>query len=224
MKSGKTTAVVLKKGRTEIRLDLAELRKVLLYLRALQHEARRTIIGLLEREEKLNVTDLFIRLRSEQSVVSQHLTYLRKARSVSTHRQGKYIYYSLNPEGLAKIARFVDELCPPAAPSAASTTEPLTDHLLPPLDRLDTVFGIYRALAHPLRLRILEFLDKNKKPHVNKIYNALKIEQSITSQHLRVLRESGLVEFEREGKLVHYGIAYPRAKEVVQKAAAFLKS
>ncbi len=217
MKSGKTTVVVLKKGRTEIRLDLAELRKVLVFLRALQHEARRTIIGLLEREERLNVTDIFIRLRSEQSVVSQHLTYLRKARSVNTHRQGKYIFYSLNPEGLAKIARFVDDLCPP-------TTAPADADKLPPLDRLDKVFGIYRALAHPLRLRILEFLDKNKSVNVNKIYNSLKIEQSITSQHLRVLRESGLVEFEREGKLVHYAIAYARTKEVAQKASAFLKN
>jgi ArsR family transcriptional regulator len=72
-----------------------------------------------------------------------------------------------------------------------------------------------RALAHPLRLKILEFIDRNEAINVNKIYNTLKLEQSITSQHLRILRLAGVVEAEKDGKYVTYSINY----DVVKKAS-----
>jgi len=65
-----------------------------------------------------------------------------------------------------------------------------------------------RALAHPLRLRILEFIDQNESINVNKIYNTLRIEQSITSQHLKILKLAGVVNAERDGKFMHYTINY----------------
>lgn len=67
---------------------------------------------------------------------------------------------------------------------------------------------LMRALAHPLRIKILEFIDQNGSVNVNKIYNTLKLEQSITSQHLRILRAVGLVQTEREGKYIHYSLNY----------------
>lgn len=67
---------------------------------------------------------------------------------------------------------------------------------------------LMRALAHPLRIKILEFIDQNGSVNVNKIYNTLKLEQSITSQHLRILRSVGLVQTEREGKYIHYSLNY----------------
>ena len=69
---------------------------------------------------------------------------------------------------------------------------------------------ILRALAHPLRMKILEFIDQNEEINVNKIYNTLHLEQSITSQHLRILRMAGLVETQREGKYIYYSINYDR--------------
>ncbi len=71
---------------------------------------------------------------------------------------------------------------------------------------------LMRALAHPLRLRILEFIDKNNEVNVNKIYRSLKIEQSITSQHLRILRLAGVVDVVKDGKFMHYSINYEIAK------------
>lgn len=68
---------------------------------------------------------------------------------------------------------------------------------------------LLHALAHPLRLRILEFIDRNESIHVNKIYNTLNLEQSITSQHLRILRKAGVVHAEREGKFIFYSLDYP---------------
>lgn len=81
-------------------------------------------------------------------------------------------------------------------------------------EKLQVSSDILRALAHPLRLKILVFIDKYQNINVNKIYNTLKIEQSITSQHLKILRNSGVVITEKEGKFVHYHINY----EVVEKA------
>ncbi|MBK8703571.1 MAG: helix-turn-helix transcriptional regulator [Saprospiraceae bacterium] len=82
---------------------------------------------------------------------------------------------------------------------------------------------LLRALAHPLRLNILEFIDKNEEINVNKIYNALRLEQSITSQHLRILRAAGLVETKRSGKYIHYSIDYEKVRQTVEAIRHFLR-
>lgn len=68
---------------------------------------------------------------------------------------------------------------------------------------------LMKALAHPLRLKILEFIDLQGVINVNKIYNTLKIEQSVTSQHLKLLRMAGVVKARKDGKFMHYEINYP---------------
>jgi DNA-binding transcriptional ArsR family regulator len=74
---------------------------------------------------------------------------------------------------------------------------------------------LMRALAHPLRLRILQFIDENQSINVNKIYSNLDLEQSITSQHLKILRMSGVVSVEVTGKYHLYQINY----DIVNKAS-----
>lgn len=90
------------------------------------------------------------------------------------------------------------------------------------LERLNSASSILRALAHPLRLQILEFIDKNKSINVNKIYNTLKLEQSITSQHLRILRAAGLVKTNREGKFIHYEVNYEQVENTLKAVNSFL--
>ena len=90
-------------------------------------------------------------------------------------------------------------------------------------DNLQNSSEILRALAHPLRMEILEFIDKNKSINVNKIYNTLKLEQSITSQHLRILRNAGIVITEREGKFIHYTVNYNKIAHVVKSINSFLE-
>ncbi len=87
---------------------------------------------------------------------------------------------------------------------------------------LENASQVLRALAHPLRLKILEFIDKNKTINVNKIYNTLKLEQSITSQHLRILRLAGLVNTKREGKFIHYSIDYGKVAQANKSIKNFL--
>ena len=90
-------------------------------------------------------------------------------------------------------------------------------------ENLQASSEILRALAHPLRMQILEFIDKHKTINVNKIYNTLKLEQSITSQHLRILRLAGIVETRREGKFIHYSINYAKIAHVVKSINGFLE-
>ncbi|MBP7821418.1 MAG: helix-turn-helix transcriptional regulator [Saprospiraceae bacterium] len=89
-------------------------------------------------------------------------------------------------------------------------------------EKLQKSSDLMRALAHPLRLKILEFIDKNKEINVNKIYSSLRIEQSITSQHLRILRSSGIVDTVRDGKYIHYKIDYDKIENARKAIQHFL--
>lgn len=90
------------------------------------------------------------------------------------------------------------------------------------IERLQEAAEVMRALAHPLRMKILEFIDQQGSTHVNKIYNTLRLEQSITSQHLRVLRLAKLVHTERQGKYVYYSINYPKLEKIVEAINRYL--
>ena len=110
MSKQKNETVILKSGTSDIELDYTELRKAVLVLRAVNHKLRQNIIDLLEEHGRMTVTDIYIKLRLEQSVASQHLAILRRAGVVKTDREGKFIYYSLDKERLNQISRLVEEL------------------------------------------------------------------------------------------------------------------
>ena len=90
-------------------------------------------------------------------------------------------------------------------------------------EKLQEAAEILRAINHKLRMRILEFIDQNEKINVNKIYNTLNLEQSITSQHLRILRKAGIVETQRDGKFIYYKINYDRVNQSIKAIDSFLE-
>ncbi len=63
------------------------------------------------------------------------------------------------------------------------------------------------AIADPLRLAILHFLDGNGEQCVCDIQEAVPIKANLLSYHLKTLREAGLLECERRGRWVHYWVA-----------------
>lgn len=89
-------------------------------------------------------------------------------------------------------------------------------------EKLTVSTELMRALAHPLRLKILEFLDQNRNIQVNQIYNTLKIEQSIASQHLRILKNAGVLVADKDGKYMHYTIDYQRVSNAVKAINRFM--
>lgn len=56
------------------------LKKAVMTLRAINHPLRKQIMNMLEENSKLTVTEIFVKLRLEQSVVSQHLAIFKKSR------------------------------------------------------------------------------------------------------------------------------------------------
>ena len=91
-------------------------------------------------------------------------------------------------------------------------------------DNLAKTSEILRAVAHPLRLKLLRFIDKHNRINVNKIYSKLALEQAVTSQHLRVLRTTDLVNAEREGKYIFYSVNYPKLKGLVENVNNFVNN
>lgn len=64
---------------------------------------------------------------------------------------------------------------------------------------------ICKAISHPTRLKTLHLL-RNQELTVNEISTKLDLKQSNISQHLRILRGTGLVENRKEGLNVYYNI------------------
>src|ERR1041385_2968765 len=95
---------------SSIKIDYYNVKKAALTLRALNHKLRQQLLKLIEEEKKITVTEIYVRLRLEQSVASQHLAILRKAGIVSTQRDGKFIYYTINIPRVEAIERFVRDL------------------------------------------------------------------------------------------------------------------
>lgn len=63
---------------------------------------------------------------------------------------------------------------------------------------------ICKALGHPARVRIIEYLKKADPCICGEIVNLLPLAQSTVSQHLKILKESGLVKGEIEGPRTCY--------------------
>jgi DNA-binding transcriptional ArsR family regulator len=79
-------------------------------LRALNHKLRQQIVRLIDEHQKMTVTEIYVKLRLEQSVASQHLAILRRAGIVVTTREGKFIFYTVDYNRLEQINQFVEQL------------------------------------------------------------------------------------------------------------------
>lgn len=93
-----------------LRINFHNLKKAALVLRALNHKLRQQILNLIESEKKITVTEIYVRMRLEQSVASQHLAILRRAGIVVTQRDGKFIYYTVNHQRIDEINQFIHNL------------------------------------------------------------------------------------------------------------------
>ncbi|MBL7763736.1 MAG: helix-turn-helix transcriptional regulator [Chitinophagaceae bacterium] len=93
-----------------LKVDLYNVKKAALVLRALNHKLRQQILKLIDEHGKMTVTELYVKMRLEQSVASQHLAILRKAGFVKTDRDGKFIYYSVNGERMEEVNQFAHDL------------------------------------------------------------------------------------------------------------------
>jgi len=77
---------------------------------------------------------------------------------------------------------------------------------------------VLRAVNHKLRQKMMHLIHEGGRMTVTSIYTALRIEQSVASQHLAILRRQNLLITEREGKYIFYSVNYQRLKELHQLA------
>src|SRR5689334_1524771 len=75
----------------------------------------------------------------------------------------------------------------------------------------------FKALAHPLRIRILELLLQGERS-VQEIQSALDLDQPIVSQQLAILRAKNIVEVRKQGASIHYAVRDPALGELLSVA------
>ena len=99
-----------KESNVPIPLDNHAVKKASLILRSVNHKLRQQIIQLINETGQMTVTEIYVKLRLEQSVASQHLAILRRSNIVKTTREGKFIWYSVNHDRLQEVNDFVTQL------------------------------------------------------------------------------------------------------------------
>ena len=98
------------KLRNKVTVDFNQLYSAAMKIRAVNHPLRKTMIELLDKNKEMMVTDIYVRLRLEQSVASQHLAILRNQGIVKTRRDGKQINYSVNYDELKRTLEVINDL------------------------------------------------------------------------------------------------------------------
>lgn len=82
--------------------------------------------------------------------------------------------------------------------------------------------GLFKGLAHPLRIRVLELLADGEEHSVAELQQDTALEASHLSQHLAVLRRHRLVVSDRRASHVYYRIAQPEVAEFLAVARRLL--
>ncbi len=72
-------------------------------------------------------------------------------------------------------------------------------------ERLEELAEFFKALSHPVRLRIISILIDGKQC-VKNLGELLSMSQPSVSQHLSILRSRGIVGWKREGSIICYYI------------------
>ena len=71
-----------------------------------------------------------------------------------------------------------------------------------------------RTIAHPCRLRIIEILLKEERS-VGELAEACEIPSNMASEHLRLLKDRGLLQSRREGRKIYYWVAEPALEMIM---------
>ncbi|WP_291856074.1 helix-turn-helix transcriptional regulator [Marinilabilia sp.] len=83
-------------------------------------------------------------------------------------------------------------------------------------NQLDRAASMLKAIAHPMRIAILNHLEDGKRLTVTQIHNLLNIEQSTTSHHLGILKDKGVLASQREGKNTFYFLKHDSLRNIVE--------
>ena len=83
-------------------------------------------------------------------------------------------------------------------------------------EQLERAANMLKAIAHPIRIAILNYLDDGKQLNVTEIHELLNIEQSTTSHHLGILKDKGVLSSRRIGKNSYYFMKHDILSNIVE--------
>lgn len=83
-------------------------------------------------------------------------------------------------------------------------------------EQLDKAANMLKAIAHPMRIAIINHLEEGKQLTVTEIHEKLGIEQSTTSHHLGILKDKGVLASKREGKNTYYYLKHDILTSIVE--------
>ena len=81
-------------------------------------------------------------------------------------------------------------------------------------DRLQKAADVLKTVAHPVRLQIIDVLERGEKT-VSELSQCLGMQQPYTSQQLNLMKTKGVLSSRREGNLVYYAISNPGVVKVI---------
>lgn len=81
--------------------------------------------------------------------------------------------------------------------------------------KLEMAASKLRAIAHPMRIAIIDLLNEKHKLSVTEIYSHLDIEQASASHHLNILKSKGILLSRREGKKIFYSLKSVTLTEII---------
>ena len=84
------------------------------------------------------------------------------------------------------------------------------------IEKLEVASEILKAIAHPMRIAILNLLEQSGSLAVGDLHNLLGIEQAATSHHLRLLKDKGILANKKEGQNSFYFIRQKKVLEIVE--------
>ena len=84
------------------------------------------------------------------------------------------------------------------------------------IEELEHAAGMLKAMAHPMRIAILNFLEDGNRMTVTEIHERLNIEQSTTSHHLGILKDKGVLSSKREGKNTYYFLKNDNLSKIME--------
>lgn len=82
------------------------------------------------------------------------------------------------------------------------------------MNQQDISVRIFKALGHPIRYKIVKFLYDGPKC-VCKLNENIEFSQANLSQHLKILKEAGIVSSEKVGMNIHYRISNEKIKDII---------
>ncbi|MCD4731865.1 MAG: metalloregulator ArsR/SmtB family transcription factor [Bacteroidales bacterium] len=84
------------------------------------------------------------------------------------------------------------------------------------ITKLEMAASKLRAIAHPMRIVVIDLLNEKSKMSVTEIYSALDIEQASASHHLNILKNKGILVSKREGKKIFYSLKSVTLSEIIE--------